>query len=58
MSAEGEHGEGDEGFGGTESERDAGDESDLGVHRFDAPVGQAVLDRGEDPVAVLHDRSL
>lgn len=43
MAAEGEHGEGDEGVGGLESERDAGEEADLGVHRFDASVGEAVF---------------
>ena len=32
MASEAEHGECDQGVGGFESERDAGDESDLGVH--------------------------
>ena len=32
MAAEAEHGEGDQGVGRCESERDAGHESDLGVH--------------------------
>ena len=48
MAAEAEHGEGDEGVGGFEAERDAGDESDLGVHCYlDASLGEAVLDGGE-----------
>ncbi len=34
MAAEAEHGQGDEGVGGFESEGDAGDEPDLGVDRF------------------------
>ena len=58
MAAEGEHGEGDQGVGDVEAERDAGDESDLGVDRFDPAVGQAVLDRGEDRGPVFHDPAL
>ncbi len=53
MSAEVEHGQGDEGFGWAEPERDPGDETDLGVDRLDAPVGQAMFDRGEDQVRCL-----
>jgi hypothetical protein len=34
-----------------------GDQSDLGVDLLDPGVGEAVLDRGEDPVALLGDRS-
>ena len=44
--------------GGGEPEGHPGDESDLGVDRFDPAVGQAVLDRGEDRGLVLHDRAL
>ena len=39
------------------SERLAGDEPDLGVELFDAGVGQAVLDRREDPVTLHDDRA-
>lgn len=58
VGAEVEHREGDEGLRGAEPERDAGDESDLGVHGLDAPVGEVVLDGGEDRGAVFHDRAL
>ena len=58
MPAEAEHGEGDEGVGGFEAEGDAGHEADLGVHGFDPSVGKAMLDRGEDRGAVLHDAFL
>ena len=58
MASEAEHGEGDQGLGGGEPERDPGDESDLGVDRFDPSVGQAVLDRGQDRVLVFHDSAL
>jgi hypothetical protein len=33
------------------------DQSDLGVDLLDAGVGEAVLDRGQDPVALLGDRA-
>ncbi len=55
MAAEAEHGQGDDGFGGVEPERDADDEPDFGVHGFDEGVGQAVFDRGDDRVTVVHD---
>jgi hypothetical protein len=55
VTAEAEHGQGDDGFGGVEAERDADDESDLGVHGLDEGVGQPVFDRGDDGVAVTHD---
>ena len=58
VAAEGEHREGDEGVGGSEAERDPGDQADLGVDRLDAPVGQAVLDRGEDRRLVFDDAAL
>src|SRR4029078_8095527 len=58
VAAEAEHGEGDQWFGGGEPERDPGDESDLGVDRFDPSVGQAVRDRGEDRGLVFHDPAL
>jgi hypothetical protein len=35
VAAEGEHGQGDERFRGAESERDPGQQPDLGVGRFD-----------------------
>jgi hypothetical protein len=34
----------------------AGDHPDLGVDRFDSGVGQAVLDRGDDPRTLRRDR--
>ena len=40
MTAEAEEGECDERFGGLETERDSGDQSDLGVRGLDEPVGQ------------------
>ena len=58
MSAEAEHGEGDERVGRFEAEADSGDESDLGIYGFDAAVGEAVFDRGKDRGAVLDDRFL
>ena len=39
VAAEGEHGQGDQCLGGTEAERDAGQESDLGVGGFDQSLG-------------------
>ena len=48
-AAEAEHRECDQGLGGAESERDPGDQADLGVDRFDQGVGEAVLERGVDP---------
>src|SRR6266540_7498811 len=38
-----------------EPERHPNDESDLGVHRLDEGVGQAVFDGGDDRVVVAHD---
>ncbi len=58
MAAEAEHGEGDEGVGGFESEGDAGDQSDSRIDRFDASVGESVFDRGEDRGAVFDDAAL
>ena len=58
VSCEGEHGQGDEGVGGGEAEGDAGEESDLGVDRFDESVGEAVGDGGEDLLAVAGDATL
>ena len=48
VAAEGEHGQGDERFGGVEPERDAGQQPDLGVGGFDQSVGQAVVEGGVD----------
>jgi hypothetical protein len=42
VGAEGEQGEGDEWLVAVEPERDAGEESDLGVGRLDQRVRQAV----------------
>ena len=39
VAAEGEHGQGDQCLGGAESERDASQESDLGVGGFDQSLG-------------------
>ena len=39
VAAEGEHGQGDECFGGAESERDPGQQPDLGVGGFDQSLG-------------------
>ena len=58
MPAEGEHGQGDQGVGVGEAEGDAGEESDLGVDRFDESVGQAVFDGGQDLGAVGEDAAL
>src|ERR1700716_2981690 len=57
-TAEAEHGQGDKSIGSAESERDAGDEPDLGVDRFDPPVGQAVFDGGQDRVLMSDDAFL
>jgi putative transposase len=50
-----EHRERDQRFGRVEPERPSGDQPDLGVDLLDPSVGQPVLDRGEDPVALLGD---
>ena len=52
MCSEGEHGEGDEGLVAVEPERDAGEESDLGVRGFDEALGEAGVERGVDRGAV------
>ena len=44
MAAEGEHCEGDEGFGAVEAECDSGEEPDLGVRGFDESLGEAVIE--------------
>jgi hypothetical protein len=46
------------GLGDLKTERDSGDEPDLGVDRLDAPVRQAVLDRGKDRGLVFDDPAL
>jgi hypothetical protein len=48
VAAEGAHGQRDECFGGAESERDPGQESDLGVGGFDQSLGEAVVEGGDD----------
>ena len=58
MVSEAEHGNGDHGVGVVEAEGGAGQESDLGVDRFDEAVGEVVLDGGQDPGPVTGDPSL
>ena len=58
MCAEGEHGEGDEWLVAVEPERDAGEQSDLGVGGFDEALGEAAVERGVDGVAVGADAAL
>lgn len=55
MGAEGEECEGNEGLGSVESVGDAGKESDLGVGRFDEPLGQVVFEVGVDRMTVSAD---
>jgi hypothetical protein len=55
VTTEGEHGEGDEGGRGMESECHPGDDADLGVDRFDQAVAELVLDRGFYSGAVSSD---
>ena len=55
MAAEGEHGQGDECFWGSESERDPGEQADFGVGRFDQSLGEPVFEGGVDRVAVFDD---
>src|SRR3954449_215361 len=50
-------GRGDEGAGGVEAEGAAGDQPNLGVDGLDASVGEAVLDRVDDPGALVGDRA-
>jgi hypothetical protein len=45
--------EGDQGVGGVKAEGAMADEADLAVKAFEAAVGEAEADRGEDAVAVL-----
>src|SRR6266540_1566671 len=52
VAGEVEADQGDEGGGVVEAEGDAGEESDLGVDRFDPAVGQAVDEGVGDVVAV------
>ena len=58
MATEVGHGQGDEGVGACEPERRPSDEPDLCVDRLDQAVGQVVLDRGKDGVAVGDDGPL
>ena len=53
MASEGEHGEGDEGFWALDPKRDAGDEADLGIGRFDEPVPQAGVEGGPPSVVLI-----
>ena len=55
VPAEGEHRQRDEGFGGAKSERNPGQQPDLGVDRFDEALGQAVVECGVDGLAVFDD---
>src|SRR5687767_13877401 len=58
VAAEGEHCEGDEGVGAFEAVGDAGEESDLGVGRFDQPLGESVVEGSVDGPAVADDAAL
>lgn len=59
VAGDGEHGEGDEGSRWSRIRTRPGVMSpDLRVDGLDASVGEAVLDRGEDSVAVFHDAAL
>jgi hypothetical protein len=55
VSAELEHGEGDQGVWRGEAEPDPGDEPDFCVDRFASCVGQSVFDGGQDRGAVFVD---
>lgn len=55
VAAEGEHGQRDQRGGVVEAERDSGEHPDFGVGGFDQPLGEAVLERGVDAVAVFDD---
>jgi hypothetical protein len=54
-AGEAEHRESDQGVWAVKAEGASGDHPDLGVDRFDAGVGEAVLDRGDDSGALLGD---
>lgn len=58
MPSEGEHGQGDQRIWSGEAESDAREESDLCVHGFDEPVGQAVFNGSEYLCTVAGDASL
>ena len=55
VAAEGEEGEGDEGFGSVEAEGDAGEEPDLGVGGFDEAVGESGVEGVVDCLSVFGD---
>lgn len=55
MAAESEHCEGDEGSGPVESVGDPSQQPDLGVGRFDEPLGQLMVEVGVDRIAVSAD---
>ena len=55
MAAEGEEGEGDEGFGSVEAEGDAGEEPDLGVGGLDEAVGETGVEGVVDRLSVFDD---
>jgi len=55
VASEGEQGEGDEGLGAVEPERDPGEQPDFGVGRFDEALGEAVVEVGVDGLAVSGD---
>jgi hypothetical protein len=58
VCAEGEHRERDEGLVSVEAERDAGEEPDLGVGRFDQALGEAGVERSVDRWPVCGDLAL
>ena len=49
--------EGDQGVGGVEAEGAVADQADLAVEAFEAAVGEAEADGGEDAVAVGAERA-
>ena len=55
VAAEGEHCEGDEGFGAVESEGDSREQADLGVGGFDQSLGEAVFKVRFDRFAMFRD---
>ncbi len=57
VAAESEHCEGDEWLGTVKSERDPGEQPDLGVGRFDEALGETMFEVGVDRLTVSGDLS-